>query len=195
MTWLGVALALTFSALALVYVLWPLLKTGPTPVMVEDDRLSDLLARKDATLAAIKELEFDYRVGKLSEEDYNRYDQRLRRQAMALIQQIEQLAPESNSADKELEEEIARRRKTSPTPGAVRAGSDVSDATIEAEILRRRKAIQPTPALVAPPVQVAAVESATKLSFCTNCGNRLDPQHNFCGVCGAPVGKPLPQTQ
>ncbi len=184
MTWIGVAVAFAFSALALLYVLWPLFKGGPTPILVEDDKLFDLLARKDATLAAIKDLEFDYHVGKLSEDDYRRYDQRLRRQAVALIQQIEQITPDSSSADKELEQEIARRRKT-PTQPAEHGGNGAGDAAIEAEIARRRKPIQPAPAPIAP----------TALSFCTNCGNRLETQHNFCGVCGAPIRKTLPQTQ
>lgn len=187
MTWIGVALALIFSTLALVYVLWPLLKSGPAPVMVENDRLSDLLARKDATLAAIKELEFDYHVGKLSDDDYQRYDQRLRRQAVALIQQIEQIAPESSTVDKELEQEIARRRKATPTQSPTQK---VSDTAIEAEIARRRK----TPALTTASV-MQATTGVAPLRFCTNCGNRLESQHKFCGVCGAPAGNALPQTQ
>ena len=116
MMWIGLLLALAISAVALFYVVWPLLKPGPAPVMVEDDRLAELLGRKDAVMKSIKDLEFDYRVGKLSEEDYQLYDQRLRRQAIGLLQQIEQAAPESAQLDAAVEDEIAQRRKVSDRP-------------------------------------------------------------------------------
>ena len=114
-------IALVFSVGALAFVVWPLLKPGPAPVMVEDDRLTELLGRKDAVLKAIKDLEFDYQVGKLSEEDYQLYDQRLRRQAVALLQQIEQVAPQSADIDAAMEAEIAQRRRVlEPARAAVK---------------------------------------------------------------------------
>lgn len=174
MLWLTLILALVLSAAALAWVIWPLTRHAPAPLIVEDDRLAVLLGRKDAVMAAIKDLEFDHKVGKLSEEDFERYEQRLRRQAIGLIQQIEQVAPESTSLD----------------------------ATIEAEISRRRKVQvqRPEPAVAAPrPAQVAAIPAAPlpvsagnglangSPRFCTECGARLEPQHKFCAQCGSPV--------
>ena len=111
MMWIAMLIALVLSVGALAFVVWPLLKPGPAPVMVEDDRLTELLGRKDAVLQAIKDLEFDYQVGKLSEEDFQLYDQRLRRQAVALLQQIEEVAPQSADIDAAMEAEIAQRRR------------------------------------------------------------------------------------
>ena len=188
--WLGLAFALLLSLAALVYVVWPLLKPGPAPVMVENDRLADLLGRKDAVMTAIKELEFDYRVGKLSAEDYQVYDQRLRRQAVALIQQIEQIAPQTSGLDVEMEAEIARRRKTQAAKAAPPASNGSGIDPIEAEIALRRKVMQPASVLVAQPIPATAgggVQSGPR--FCTNCGNLLDPQHKFCANCGAAVAK------
>ena len=108
----SVIVAILVSAAAVAYVAWPLVQPGPAPVIIEDDRLTDLIGRKDATLTAIKELEFDYRTGKLSDEDYQRMDQRLRRQAIGYIQQIEKLAPESTRLDGRIEAEILALRKT-----------------------------------------------------------------------------------
>lgn len=166
MMWLALSLALIFSALALLYVMWPFFKSGPAPIFIENDQLAELVAQKDATLVAIKELEFDYRVGKLSDDDYRRFDQRLRRQAINLMQQIEQIAPESSALEMQLEEEIRRRRK----------------ALSRADGLA---ATDPTP----PPQPGMATErgGADGRRFCTNCGARLEPHHRFCGVCGAAV--------
>lgn len=204
MEWIVLLAALAISLGALAYVMWPLLRQGHTQVLVEDDRLADLLGRKDSVMAAIKDLEFDYRVGKIDEEDYQRYDARLRRQAIGLMQQIEQIAPESAHLDAGLETEIARRRKvTQPTPSA---GAAVSDR-LEAEIAARRKVQQAIAAPKAAGNGKAAVKSAVKTQpapaqvtngptprFCTNCGNALEEHHKFCAVCGTPVAAPALET-
>jgi hypothetical protein len=167
-----VVVALLVSAAAVAYVVWPLVQSGPAPVVVEDDRLTDLIARKDATLIAIKDAEFDYRTGKLSEEDYVRMDQRLRRQAIGYMQQIEKLAPESAQMDGRIEAEITKLRKT----------ADYTAAPV------------PQPAAVPQPVSVpaakppAAADSApVAVNFCTNCGKPVQPTHKFCANCGMPV--------
>lgn len=166
-------IALLLSGVAIFAVTWPLLKKGPTPVLVEDDRLVELLHRKDQVMTSIKELEFDYHVGKLSEEDYQMYDQRLRRQAVGLLQQIEKVAPESASLDASLERDILRKRKVaSDAHSAARA----ADERVEAEVARRRTVAMP-----------ADVQVNGGARFCTRCGNQLAPQHKFCANCGAPV--------
>lgn len=175
----GLLVALLFSALAIAAVAWPLLKRGPTPVLVEDDRLAELLQRKEQVLASIKDLEFDYRVGKLSKADYQQYDQRLRRQAIGLMQQIEQLAPESAGLDAALEREIEQRRRVK---SAVEATAD-QDASVEAEIARRRRV----------PTEAAPANNGGGPRFCTNCGAALSPHHKFCAQCGAPVESGQPQ--
>lgn len=169
----GLLIALLFSGLAIAAVAWPLLKRGPTPVLVEDDRLAELLHRKEQVLASIKELEFDYRVGKLSEADYQQYDQRLRRQAIGLMQQIEQMAPASAGLDAALEREIELRRQVK----SATASTLELDAGVEAEIARRRRV----------PVEAAPANNNSGPRFCTNCGAALAPHHKFCAQCGAPV--------
>ncbi len=179
MLWIGILIALLISVLAIVAVVWPLLKKGPAPVLVEDDRLTELLLRKEQVLSQIKELEFDYRVGKLDEEDFQRFDQRLRRQAVGILQQIEEIAPESAGLDATLETEIQKRRLVKPEEVAAAPAVDVG---IEAEIARRRRvaaaAAQPAPTN-------GASDAPTR--FCTECGNAVSPQHKFCANCGAPL--------
>ena len=178
-------MALAISAVALFYVVWPLLKPGPAPIMVEDDRLAELLGRKDAVMKSIKDLEFDYRVGKLSEEDYQLYDQRLRRQAIGLLQQIEQVAPESAELDAAVEDEIAQRRKVSDRPVVAVPVIAVPAAAVVTPTLAPPR---PQPAVPAQAVPVAITAGqAALVRYCTNCGNVLEPQHKFCANCGSPV--------
>lgn len=168
MLWIAIVFAILISLAAAAYVVWPLVRPEPPPVVVEDDRLADLIARKDAVLAAIKDLEFDYQVGKLSDEDYERFNQRLRRQAIGLIQQIEQEAPESANLDAQLEAEIARQRKTRTTAAVPQAAAPVAAAAS---------------ALVAASPAVAVAET----HYCTQCGQPVAATHKFCAHCGTPV--------
>lgn len=170
MLWTTLLLALLLSAGAAVYVLWPLLSQAAPDVPIEDDRLTELISRKDGVLVAIKDLEFDHQVGKLSEEDYERFNARLRQQAIGYLQQIDKLAPQSAHLDETLEVEIARLRKTRTAPAAVNGKS----APVTAKVA--------TPA-AAPAVAVPAGEAPVR--FCTNCGQALAPQHKFCANCGA----------
>ena len=201
MLWVTLFVAVVISLAVALYVVRPLLDRGPAPVYIEDDRLTDLLSRKDVVLRAIKDLEFDRNVGKLEEVDFVRFNQSLSRQALGLMQQIEKIAPTSNQHDDALEQEIARLRKTTD-----RKPSD----TLEQEIARLRKTPerQPAtrPAAVNVPANVAAsgaakVEPAKKVvthtngaspaavankpKFCTECGEPVNANHKFCANCGA----------
>lgn len=188
MTWLTIVLAAVISLVALWYVLWPLLDPKPAPLMVEDDRLTELLAQKDTVLKGIKDLEFDFQVGKMTEEDFQRFDQRLRRQAVGLIQQIEQVAPATASMDEQLEKLISRKHKVQRETGGNGNGhapvAVSMDEQLEMLVSRKRKvqADQETKghAPASAPPSAATV-------FCTECGNALAPQHKFCANCGAPA--------
>jgi hypothetical protein len=184
MMWIAFLIALLLSLAALAYVVWPLLKPGPAPIMVEDDRLTELLGRKDAVLRAIKDLEFDYQVGKLSEEDYQLYDQRLRRQAVGLLQQIEQVAPLSANLDTALEAEIMQRRRVQEQPIP-----SIKPLPVATAVGAPAKAPHPAAALAV--TTSAAGNGGTTageaVRFCTNCGSKLEGHHKFCANCGSPV--------
>ena len=178
--WGTVIVAVVISLLAIYFTVSPLLKAGRATPLVEDDKWVELLGRKDAILQSIKDLEFDYRVGKMSQEDYERIDQRLRRQAIGLIQQIEKLAPASASLDDELESIIAQFRQTTAAPAtAIAAPATVSSA------------VERTP-LKAPALKASSpartVAEATR--FCTECGKPVDAGHKFCAYCGTPIAQP-----
>jgi hypothetical protein len=178
--WLTVILAALISLVAIYYAVAPLLENGRAAVLVDDDKLVELLGRKDATLQAIKDLEFDYHVGKMSEEDFQRLDQRLRRQAIGLLQQIEKVAPDSATLDQQLEAIIAQFRQTTVAPVA----------TTPAAKVQVGPTVAPVPAAIAAPV---AAPSAMR--FCTQCGKPVEPTHKFCAHCGTPIAQPDAATE
>ena len=175
MFWIAILIAVLISAAAVAVVVWPLLKRGPAPLLIEDDALTDLLHRKDAVLAAIKDTESDYRVGKLSQEDYERIDGTLRRQAVGLLQQIEKVAPESARLDDDIEAAIAAQRQVQPEHVAAP--------------VKRPAVAAPSPPVVSTTPQSAQNGAAATASFCTNCGGKVEAHHKFCASCGQPVAE------
>jgi hypothetical protein len=88
---LGAALAL----LVVLFVARPFLRE-PTPVSDRLDEPSelerrrlDLVEERDRALAALKELEFDHRTGKVTDEDYREQVGPLRRSAAGALRALE----------------------------------------------------------------------------------------------------------
>ena len=74
------------AAGAVVFVAVPFLraKEPPAPLIPADEALAKAEER-DRVLAELKELEFDHRTGKITDEDYRKQVYPLRRQAAALL--------------------------------------------------------------------------------------------------------------
>jgi hypothetical protein len=144
-------------------------------------------------LQAIKDLEFDYRVGKISQEDYQRLDQRLRRQAIGLMQQIEKLAPTSASLDEELESIIAQFRQTAVTPTLVTPTAVTPTSvtsTVSMHTSNRALSSETRASSAAVPTPVADTTHVGR--FCTECGKPVEAGHKFCAFCGTPIAQADP---
>ena len=54
-------------------------------------KANDLIERKETIYAAIKDIEFDYQMGKLSEEDFQALRQQYKDEAVGLLKKIDQI--------------------------------------------------------------------------------------------------------
>ena len=74
-------------------------------------RRADLVAQRDRALAALKELEFDHRTGKVSDEDYRALVAPLRRSAAeslrALDREADRAAPRGARSPQELDSALS----------------------------------------------------------------------------------------
>ncbi len=156
MLWLTIAIALLLAIIAIGFVAWPLWQPSTALRLDDDSPLTELMQRKDSVLLSIKELEFDYQTGKLSLEDYQRLDQRLRQQAISLLRQLEKVAPDSVALETELEAAIRQQRQTIGRPAKDR---------------------QPESAKPSEPIR--------QQRFCPQCGAPTTATANFCATCGA----------
>jgi hypothetical protein len=98
MTTTAVILAAVLAVAAVLWVARPYLrgdKGGDGGLAVEDAAAAErtrLLEERDRALAALKELEFDNRTGKVSDADYRELVGPLRREATAAIAALDRLA-------------------------------------------------------------------------------------------------------
>lgn len=102
-------------AIAIFVVAYPLFQHSTAPSqqadVFSDQDLAELLARRDATYATLKELELDHEMGKLSSADYRALRDRYRAQAVAILQGLDSCQAKAQvqvARDRALEQKIER---------------------------------------------------------------------------------------
>lgn len=94
---MAVVISLGIAAVVVAFVVAPLFLLAGRPSETEtkgsaaSDGLADLLAEKETVYAAIQELDFDLRSGKLSAEDHEALRLRHEAQAAAVLKRIDEL--------------------------------------------------------------------------------------------------------
>ncbi len=113
---------LGFALVALLasYVVWPLLtrRSSWTAGGRDGDQISDLLARRDTLYRQIADLDFDHRVGKVDDVDFEQQRSDFLDEAAFVLQQIDDASNVPQPAaptrlELEIEEEIRRLRARS----------------------------------------------------------------------------------
>jgi hypothetical protein len=149
---------------------------GGSPAALTVD---ELVARRDALYAALKDAEFDRETGKLADEDYQIVRSRYMSEAAQVLRQLDQLRPEAEAAlEAEIESAITKLRaadtEISPPEGS--SGPDLVEV-VEAEIAELIK-------------RSTTDEGA---SACPDCGQAYKPGDSFCAACGASPANTCPQ--
>lgn len=111
---LGVVLGLAVATV----VLLPIIQSGKTSGAADANRSDDLLARRDRVYGEIRDLEFDFRVGKVTEEDYRDGRERLEVEAARILQALDDRL---RVVDDQIERDVKRlrrRRDMCPSCGA-----------------------------------------------------------------------------
>ena len=123
-------------------------------------RLRSLDIEKESLYAALKEIEFDYDLGKLSKEDYEELQKRYKFQAASILKEIDDVRIKTDSIDLEekIEKEITLMGKAKLT----------DEEEIEREILMARK---------------SKVKDKVNLT-CSDCGKEIESNDKFCSNCG-----------
>ncbi|HSS74965.1 MAG TPA: hypothetical protein VLK53_15500 [Gaiellaceae bacterium] len=96
----ALVLGALLAVAAVVFVARPLLREGPEETLeAPEPRRLELAEERDRALAALKELEFDHRTGKVSDEDYRSMVGELRRAAADALRALDSGTPRTDVRD------------------------------------------------------------------------------------------------
>ncbi len=85
-----VFVGLLLAVLTFIFVAYPLLKPRSRSVdSMEDEKLRELHARRDTIYSMLKELEFDFQSGILTEDDYRELEARYKEKAISILKEID----------------------------------------------------------------------------------------------------------
>ncbi|GAB4110279.1 MAG: hypothetical protein Kow001_11010 [Acidobacteriota bacterium] len=80
------------------YVAWPLLRDQPESAPSEESELEKALDQKEQALSDLKDIEMDFRMGKLSAEDYQRLRQEFEARAIQALERVDSLEKRAKPA-------------------------------------------------------------------------------------------------
>jgi hypothetical protein len=102
------------TALAAIYVIMPLFKEPKGNLEVEllaETELDRLLNRKAVIYSNLKDLEFEFKMGRLADGDFRRLESGFKAEAAEILQKLDQLGIEEN-LDDGIERAVAARKAT-----------------------------------------------------------------------------------
>lgn len=162
----AVFFTLAVFILVAMYLYAPFMERRARHVTAEEHELSALMAERDRVVSALQELDFDFKLGKVPEEDYPTQRAGLLQKGADILRKIDSYSPQTASAQDEesrLEKAIAARR----ADASIAKAETVSDDDIESLLASRRKNIK---------------ERAG--GFCPKCGKPVMTADRFCPSCG-----------
>jgi len=123
------------------------------------------MAERDRVINSLQELDFDFKLGKIPDEDYPSQRALLLQKGAEILRKIDSLAPQpasSQDADARIEKAIAAHRADASV-----AQAEISDDDVESMIASRRKG-----------------RKEKSSGFCPRCGKPVMVSDRFCPACG-----------
>lgn len=168
--------AILFSLAVLIlvgiYLYAPFMERRARRITEEEHEISSLMAERDRVINALQELDFDFQLGKIPEEDYPAQRTGLLQKGADILRKIDSLAPNGTGADRypgaqgdvetRIERAISARRAD-----ASLARVEVTDDDLESMISSRRKS-----------------RTNKSAGFCPRCGKPVMVTDRFCPSCG-----------
>jgi len=168
------AIFFTLAVLILVgmYLYAPFMQKRVRRVAEEDHDLSALMAERDRALSSLQELDFDFKLGKIPEEDYPTQRANLLQKGADILRKLDEMALDltpspsplrrGESEETRIERVVATRRADGSN-----AKPKLTDDDIESMIASRRKG-----------------RKGKSAGFCPTCGKPVMTTDRFCASCG-----------
>ena len=126
---------------------------------------------KSLVLRSIKDLEFDYAMGKVSDKDFTEMSARLRARAAGLMRQLDAGSSYRQAIEAEIEKRVGKGARVVTAPAVTSPAPAVAPA-----------------APAAMPAAPAAASDQAKTKLCLSCCTPNDPDARFCKGCGYQLG-------
>jgi hypothetical protein len=169
----SIFLILALMVLVILVVIRPFFEHKTVSVTYEEQEHSFLLAEQDRILDALMELDLDFSMGKIPEEDYPHQRGMLLKKGSDVLRRLEQFqgqkaAQSTRKTHDRLESWVAQEASTDPAPAAANSSRrDDPEDELEMLIASRRRNRQEKSA-----------------GFCPKCGGPLQMSDLFCPKCG-----------
>jgi hypothetical protein len=150
------------------YLAAPLMRNHSRSVQQETQEASSLMAERDRIINALQELDFDFKLGKIPEEDYPAQRAELLQLGTGVLKKLDDitstLAPYGGDGTEESRLEKAAAARQADAPGK---SERITDDDIESMLAARRKA-----------------RKTKSAGFCPRCGKPVLTTDLFCPNCG-----------
>lgn len=156
---------LAILILVAIYLYAPFMDRRAHRVTEEEHELSALMAERDRVINSLQELDFDFKLGKIPDEDYPAQRAGLLQKGADILRRIDSLAPQITSeqdADARIEKAITARRADASV-----VKPEISDDDLESMIAARRRG-----------------RREKSSGFCPKCGKPVMVSDRFCPSCG-----------
>ena len=152
------AFILTFTILLLVglYLYFPFLRGYGRRVTHEEHELSALMAEQDRVLSSLQELDFDFKLGKIPEEEYPTQRKNLLEKGAEVMRKIDSL-----------QEVYSLQRDNGNSAKKSQKKNRLTDEALESMISARRR-----------------LHKSSFDGFCPKCGKPVMAGDRFCPSCG-----------
>jgi hypothetical protein len=147
----------------------PLMRRLPRGYSEASREASSLLAERDRVINALQELDFDFKLGKIPEEDYPIQRTVLLQRGAEILRRLDELQPEARSGRQTEADASAQIERAAAAGRADAAGqpAELTDDRIESMLATRRTA-----------------RNAKSAGFCPRCGKPVLVSDKFCPNCG-----------
>jgi hypothetical protein len=153
--------SVSFVGLGAYRILSPLVSPETAAPMTFGGRTRVALEReKTLVLRSIKELEFDFAMGKIAKPDFDEMSARLRNRALGLMRQLDA----GGGYREQIEQEVKRRLEGAGSSRHQEVADDSADSEGE---------------------HSATAEAVALPTGCADCATENDPDAKFCKNCGA----------
>jgi hypothetical protein len=176
-----IILAIVLTIGALLIVAYPILarsrNTGAAANAAQEE-VDELLAQREAAFQALRELNFDHRVGKVSDDDFVVFEANLKETAAAALKALDDWEAQADQSLGPVLERANAARRASVPGGERRCSSCGQPALAEDRFCAACGAALSAES----PLPIATAPDA-----CPGCGRPCAAGDRFCGGCGTPL--------